>query len=96
MRYRDAPHVSVGSFYSGNHQWGKCYRFAGYAGIVAACLCRGEPEKLAVLMVVLLLLWLFAWYQVVGTLWRSSLVAALLLGAVEMTMVHCAASGVQP
>ena len=87
MRYRDAVHVDVGGFYARNPGWGKPYRLLGYVGILGAIVAR-EPLQVVQLLVVLILLWLAAWYQVVGTLWRSSLVAACLLCAARLLMLR--------
>ena len=37
------------------------------------------------MLICLIALWLMAWYRVVGTLWRSSVVAAILLSAALLT-----------
>lgn len=86
MRYADASHVDVGSFYARNPGWGKLYRMLGYLGLVLGVLWHGEPTRLTILLVALLLTWLVAWYQVVGTLWRSSLVAACLFCALVLSL----------
>ena len=85
MRYADAVHVDVGGFYARNPGWGKVYRLLGYVGIIGGIIAR-ERLHLVELLIVLILLWLAAWYQVVGTLWRSSLVAACLLCVVRLLM----------
>ena len=87
MRYRDAVHVDVGGFYARNPGWGKPYRLLGYVGILGGIVAR-EPLHVVQLLIVLILLWLAAWYQVVGTLWRSSLVAACLLCAARLLMLR--------
>ena len=87
MRYTDAAHVDVGSFYARNPASGKIYRLLGYLGLVLGMLWADEPCSVAGLLVGLLLTWLIAWYQVVGTLWRSSLVAACLFCAVKLSLV---------
>ncbi len=92
MVYRDAAHVDVGSFYSRNPCWGKLYRLLGYFGIAGGVVLGSEAE-LAKLLVILVLVWLAAWYQVVGTLWRSSLVAAGLLCALKLTLLRCPLHG---
>ena len=87
MRYRDASHVDVGSFYDREPRLGRVYRLLGYLGVVSICWCiqRGEERSVACLMVACILVWLAAWYQVVGTLWRTAWVAAILAGAVYLT-----------
>ena len=87
MLYRDASHVDVGGFYARNPTWGKWYRLLGLVGIVGGALAK-EPLHLTELLIVLILLWLAAWYQVVGTLWRSSLVAACLLCVVKLLVLR--------
>jgi hypothetical protein len=86
MRYRDAAHVDTGSFYARRPALGKTYRFLGYIACVAVWIHRADPDMLAKLLICLVVLWLMAWYRVVGTLWRSSVVAAALLCAVALTM----------
>lgn len=86
MRYADAPHVDVGSFYARNPGWGKLYRMLGYLGLVIAVLWAGSPQRITCLLVLLILTWLMAWYQVVGALWRSSLVAACLFCALVLSL----------
>lgn len=85
MRYSDASHVDTGSFYARRPELGKLYRMLGYAGVIAAWYHRDDPEMIGRLLVVLLVIWLMAWYRVVGTLWRSSVVAAVLLCAVLLS-----------
>ena len=87
MLYRDASHVDVGGFYARNPGWGKLYRLLGYVGVLGG-VGASDPMRLAQLLIVLVLLWLAAWYQVVGTLWRSSLVAACLLCATKLLMLR--------
>jgi hypothetical protein len=89
MVYRDAAHVDVGSFYARNPCWGKLYRLLGYAAIAGAVYLHDDYEAVAKLLVVIVLVWLAAWYQIVGTLWRSSLVAAALLCAFKLTLLKC-------
>jgi hypothetical protein len=87
MLYRDAAHVDVGGFYARNPSWGKIYRLLGLLGIIGGIVAEGQT-RLAELLIVLVLLWLAAWYQVVGTLWRSSLVAACLLAAARILLLR--------
>ncbi len=89
MRYRDAVHVQVGPFYARRPEIGKPYRLFGYAGAALAVLNAESPERIAVLLGVLILAWLVAWYRVVGTLWRSSLVAAIVICAVILSAQKC-------
>jgi hypothetical protein len=86
MRYRDAAHVDVGSFYSRKPEMGKVYRLLGYAALVGVVWHHNDVHMLERLLIALVVLWLMAWYRVVGTLWRSSTVAAALLCAVLLTM----------
>ena len=86
MRYRDAVHVDMGSFYARKPEVGKLYRLLGYAALVGVVWHAGDQAMLGRLMIALVILWLMAWYRVVGTLWRSSTVAAALLCAVLLTM----------
>jgi hypothetical protein len=92
MRYGDAPHLDVGSFYARNPGWGKVYRQLGYLGLVLGVVWSGNPSRVAILLGALVLTWLVAWYQVVGTLWRSSLVAACLYCALVLSLRAVGAS----
>ena len=56
MRYADAAHLDVGSFYARNPCAGKTYRLLGYLGIIAGILARDE-QRLAWCLLVLVLLW---------------------------------------
>ncbi len=85
MRYRDAAHVDVGGFYARRPELGKAYRLLGYVAIVFAALHHDDAETLARLLIALVVVWLFAWYRIVGALWRSSIVAAALLCAVLLS-----------
>lgn len=88
MRYHDAAHVDTGSFFARRPIVGHWYRMLGYGAAVAAAFA--PLERLPWLALAIILLWLAAWYQVVGTLWRSSLVAALVIVAVRLTHACCA------
>ena len=79
MRYRDAAHVDMGSFYAREPQFGKMYRILGYLGIVIAAYYSNDPEVLGKLFLALVVAWLMAWFRIVGALWRSSIVAACVL-----------------
>ena len=87
MRYRDASHVDVSGFYARLPRTGKIYRLLCYAGIIAMLVAIGQRSDSLVtaLIVLLLLVWLAAWYQIVGTLWRSALVAGILVGAFDLS-----------
>jgi hypothetical protein len=86
MRYRDAAHVDLGSFYAREPRYGKTFRLVGYAVVVMACYFHNDPDILGRLLIALITTWLFAWYRVVGALWRSSVVAATVLCALLLTM----------
>lgn len=89
MRYSDAKHVDVGSFYARDPFWGKRFRLMGYLFLVLVICHRGHAPELQLDLLVLVLLWFIAWKRVVGALWRSTLVAAMLLCAIELTMLKC-------
>jgi hypothetical protein len=86
MLYRDADHVDTGGFYARRPELGKVYRLLGYGGMLLAWFHQGDATMLARLLVVLVLMWLMAWYRVVGALWRTSVVAAILLCAVLLSV----------
>ena len=79
MRYRDASHVDVGSFYSRAPFPGKIVRLLGHGAIAAFAIAAWRHDTCLVtgLLIALLLVWLAAWWLVVGTLWRASVVAGV-------------------
>jgi hypothetical protein len=85
MRYRDAAHVDMGSFYARKPEHGKLYRLLGYAALIGVLWHAQHEAMLERLLIALVILWLMAWYRIVGALWRSSIVAATLLCAVLLT-----------
>lgn len=85
MRFRDAAHVDLGSFYARRPSLGRIYRLAGYAACVAVLVYASDPKRIAGLLVVLLVAWAMAWKREVGALWRSSLVAAIVMCAAIIT-----------
>jgi hypothetical protein len=93
MRYRDASHVDVSGFYARLPHVGKIYRLLGYVAVLAMLIgaCRDDRRLVSILIPVVIVLWLAAWFQVVGTLWRSSLVAALVVGMVYLSSQHALA-----
>ena len=92
MRYRDAAHVDLGSFYSRLPERGAYFRLLGYGAIALAVVYRGDERAIAALLVCLILAWLRAWQVVVGAAWRSSIVAAVVLCAVLLTHHRLAAA----
>ncbi len=90
MRYRDAGHVEVGAFYARSPRIGRWYRLLGYLGTAAALWCAhaNQERSIACILAALILVWLAAWYQVVGTLWRSSVVAAIIASALLLTWMR--------
>ncbi len=91
-QYGDASHVDVLPFYARRPCIGKVYRLLGYLGLVGAAMV--QLPCVGLLMIALIFAWLAAWWQVVGTLWRSSLVAGILLCAVRLTLAR--ACGCEP
>jgi hypothetical protein len=85
MRYRDAIHMDMGSFYARQPQLGKMYRFLGYAAIIGVVWHHQDVAMLERLLIMLVVLWLMAWYRIVGALWRSSIVSACVLCAFFIT-----------
>lgn len=86
MRYKDAAHVDLGSFYARETGHGKTFRFIGYAGILMACWYHDQPDILARLLIGLVAAWLMAWYRIVGALWRGPVVSATLFCAVLVSL----------
>lgn len=85
MRYCDASHIDVGSFYARRPEVGRLFRLLGLLGVLLAVLL--PVTVMGWLLGGLILTWLIAWYLVVGTLWRSSLVAAALVAALRLSQV---------
>ncbi len=81
----------MGSFYAREPRFGRMYRILGYLGVIIAAYFHNEPDIIARLLIALLVVWLMAWYRVVGSLWRSSTVAAILLCAFLLTQAKVAA-----
>jgi hypothetical protein len=100
MRFADAAHVDLKSFYARRPRLGRFYRFVGYLIIVLTVGWATSPEQQAVLLICALIAWVQAWYRAVGALWRSSLVAAALLAAALLSLPtfkaaidHCCGAG---
>ncbi|MEK7412375.1 MAG: hypothetical protein AAB263_03535 [Planctomycetota bacterium] len=85
MRYADAAHVDLGSFYARQPGLGRLYRIAGYAACIGVVWWVADPQRIAGLMIVTLVAWLMAWRREVGALWRTPLVAAIAMCAVIVT-----------
>lgn len=85
MRYRDAPHVDLGSFYARRPAQGRVYRLFGYASCIGVVVYAAQPARIGVLMILLVVAWVMAWRREVGSLWRSPLVAAIAMCAVLIT-----------
>lgn len=85
MRFRDAAHVDLGSFYARRPELGRLYRLAGYGAGVAAVWWAHDLARIGALLVVLLVAWLMAWKREVGALFRAPLVGAIVVCAVLLT-----------
>lgn len=85
MRLADAAHVDLGSFYARRPGLGRIYRLAGYVACLGVLWWAHDPRRIGALLVVLLVAWLMAWKREVGTLFRSPLVAAIVMCAVLLT-----------
>lgn len=99
MRYRDASHVDLGSFYARRPAQGRIYRLFGYAACIGVLVYAAEPAKIGILLVLLAVAWVMAWRREVGAVWRSSLVAAIIMCAVILTchrLGHPLLAPVQP
>jgi hypothetical protein len=82
MRFRDAAHVDLGSFYARRPELGRLYRLAGYGACIAAVWWAHDIPRISALLVVLLIAWLMAWKREVGALFRAPIVAAIAICAV--------------
>lgn len=96
MRYRDAPHVDLGSFYARRPAQGGIYRLFGYAACIGVLVYAAEPARIAALLIVLAISWVMAWKREVGSVWRSSLVAAIIMCAAILTCDRLGHPLVQP
>lgn len=85
MRFRDAAHVDLGSFYARRPELGRLYRIAGYGACIAAVWWAHDLPRIGALLVVLLIAWLMAWKREVGALFRAPLVAAIAICAVLLS-----------
>lgn len=85
MRYRDAAHVDLGSFYARRPGPGRIYRLFGQAACVGVVVYAADPARIGLLLIVLAVAWVMAWKREVGALWRSPLVAAIAMCAVILT-----------
>lgn len=82
MRFRDAAHVDLGSFYARRPGLGRLYRLAGCGACIAAVWWAHDIARISALLVVLLIAWLMAWKREVGALFRAPLIAAIAICAV--------------
>ncbi len=83
MRYRDAAHINLDSFYARKPQAGRWFRAFGYGLLAATIASVGANQGLLVGWLLLGLgLWICAWKLEVGALWRSSLVAQIIFALV--------------
>jgi hypothetical protein len=96
MRFRDAVHLDTGPFYARLPEQGRIFRALGYLGVAMAIRSAGDPRALWGLVIFLLVAWVYAWKRTVGTLWRSSLVAALVACAVILTYHRLAEPAAAP
>ncbi len=87
MRYRDASHVDVGGFYARLPRQGAWFRQVGHLALAieAILIASHHVQCMACMLLAMCLVWLLAWFQVVGTLWRTSLVASVLVAAVYLS-----------
>lgn len=85
MRFRDAAHVDLGSFYARRPELGRLYRLAGYGACIAAVWWAHDIPRIGALLVVLLVAWLMAWKREVGALFRAPIVAAIAMCAVLLS-----------
>jgi hypothetical protein len=85
MRLADAAHVDLGSFYARRPGLGRIYRLAGYVACLGVLWWAHDPRRIGALLIVLVVAWVMAWKREVGTLFRSSLVAAIAMCAVLLT-----------
>ncbi len=101
MRYRDASHVDTLQFLARRPREGRWFRLLGYIGILCVLFASTQPTEMAQtwlfsVLGILLFLWLLAWYLIVGGLWRSSIVAAIVLNLSYLTLLQLSTSGATP
>ncbi|MCS6969690.1 MAG: hypothetical protein RMM29_02255 [Planctomycetota bacterium] len=85
MRFADAAHLDLASLRARRPELGQVYLAAGYGACLAALWWAHQPSRLAALLIVLAIAWAMAWRRAVGSLYRSTLVAAMLLCAVPLS-----------
>jgi hypothetical protein len=86
MAPSDSPAIDLGSFYARRPVAGRTYRYFGYAACGLAVWYRDDPRALAILLGLLVLGWVMAWYREIGALWRAPLVAAMVCCAASLTL----------
>jgi hypothetical protein len=85
MRFRDAVHVDLGSFYARRPGLGRMYRLAGWAACAWVLWNAHDTRYVGAILVLLLVAWVMAWYRCVGALFRAPLVGAILMCALLIT-----------
>ncbi|MFW5845925.1 MAG: hypothetical protein ACOCXJ_06845 [Planctomycetota bacterium] len=82
-----ADQVDPSSVLARRSATGYLFRLAGYLLICLALVLMEAPAwQLWTCAGTVLLVWLLAWYLAVGALWRTALVAALLVCAVLLSL----------
>ncbi len=90
MRYANAPHIMEEAIYARRPLLGFICQLLGMVMLVLTIIAPQACPKhadisVAVFMGVTFFIWLIGWYLAVGSIWRSTLVCALLLQAVTLT-----------
>ena len=90
MRYANAPHILEAAIYARRPLLGFIFQLLGLLmmvlTIIAPRLCPEHGEMgIPIFMGITFFIWLIGWYLAVGSIWRSTLVCALLLQAVSLT-----------
>ena len=85
MRFSDASHVDLRPFWGRRPCLGRCYGRCGLVGVFVAWYAGMTSLDTAwITLGLLCAIWLAAWYQAVGMLWRLPLVAAILVASLQV------------
>ncbi|MDA3961757.1 MAG: hypothetical protein PF961_13285 [Planctomycetota bacterium] len=90
MRYRDASHIDLRMFWARRAELGQVYVWLGFLAVFAAWWSGSQGLGAAwTVLIVSAVAWFVAWFQVVGGLWRSTLVAAMLVSSLQVAKLSC-------
>ena len=88
MRYADAAHVDRTAFHARLAPLGNIFRYLGYILLVALALPEAYSCSPWIIGAVAFAGWFAAWYSCVGSTWRTSLVAALIVSTIQIVLAR--------